>query len=170
MGSMQPLLRIAILECDTPLPETKAKFGSYGGVFQFLLRSGARALGKPDFDHGFEFSNHQIESDPENYPDLADVDAILITGSSEWRCWDEVIQADGNSRIRFVCGYTVDHQAGGVYEEGTRLRPSESNWSVLWPSNCGKSDGRQGRKERWRLGSSCHRRPADGKGQGDFWC
>ena len=82
MGSIERPIRLAILECDTPLPNTKAKFGGYGGVFQFLVKSGARALGKPDPEHGFDFSNHQIEADPENYPDLNELDAILITGSS----------------------------------------------------------------------------------------
>ena len=83
MGSFQPPIRLAILECDTPLPNTKAKFGGYGGVFQYLLKSGAKQLGRPDPEHGFEFSNHQIEADPENYPRLEDVDALLLTGSSE---------------------------------------------------------------------------------------
>jgi hypothetical protein len=80
---MQPPLRIAILECDTPLPNTKSKFGGYGGVFQHLLNSGAKASGRPDLEPGFKFSNHQIEADPENYPNLEDIDAILITGSRE---------------------------------------------------------------------------------------
>jgi hypothetical protein len=83
MGSFQPPLRVAILECDTPLPNTKAKFGGYGGVFQFLLKSGAEKLGRPDPEHGIKFSNHQIEIYPENYPKLEEVDALLLTGSSE---------------------------------------------------------------------------------------
>jgi len=29
-------LRIAILECDTPLPGTSSKYGGYGGVFTSL--------------------------------------------------------------------------------------------------------------------------------------
>ena len=79
-------LRIAILECDNPLPKTKEKFQGYGGVFKFLLQSGAKALGRPDLDPegGLEFSFWQIESNPDKYPDPKDIDAILITGSSEY--------------------------------------------------------------------------------------
>ena len=81
---MQLPLRIAVLECDTPLPNTKAKFGGYGGVFELLLKSGARSLGRPDPDTGLKFTNHQVEIDPNNYPDLNEIDAILITGSREY--------------------------------------------------------------------------------------
>lgn len=76
-------LRIAILECDTPLPETKKKFQGYGGVFELLLRTGAKALDRADFDveTGFEFSRWQVELEPGKYPDPENIDAILITGS-----------------------------------------------------------------------------------------
>lgn len=80
-------LRIAILECDTPLPETKKKFQGYGGVFELLLTSGAKALGRADLDvdTGLEFSRWQVELEPDKYPDPANIDAILLTGSS--KCW-----------------------------------------------------------------------------------
>lgn len=76
-------IRVAILEADTPLPNTKAKFQGYGGVFELLLRSGAKAL---DFDAntGLEISRWQVELEPDKYPDPEKIDAILITGSS--RC------------------------------------------------------------------------------------
>lgn len=82
MGSIGPPspLRIAILECDTPLPNTKARFQDYGGVFEHLLRAGAKSMGRPS-QEDLVFTKHQVELDPENYPDLDDVDAILITGS-----------------------------------------------------------------------------------------
>lgn len=83
MGSVgsPTVLRIAVLECDTPLPGTKARFQGYGGVFEHLLRTGAKALGRPA-QEDLIITKHQIESNPENYPDLDDIDAILITGSS----------------------------------------------------------------------------------------
>jgi len=76
-------LRVAVLECDTPLPNTKERFKGYGGVFEFLLRSGAKALDRPDLDPetGLEFSFWQVEIHPDKYPNPEDVDAILITGS-----------------------------------------------------------------------------------------
>jgi hypothetical protein len=89
---MPPLpLRIAILECDTPLPNTKARFGGYGGVFEFLLRRGARALGGEVLDPQTDLvvTKHHVEGDDEGrlegvYPDLEDVDGILITGSRKF--------------------------------------------------------------------------------------
>ncbi len=78
-------LRIAILECDTPLPETKKRYQGYGGVFEALLRAGAKALGDPELDPetGLEFSKWQVEQEPDKYPDPDTIDAILITGSSK---------------------------------------------------------------------------------------
>ncbi|KAK4935725.1 hypothetical protein LTR10_023268 [Elasticomyces elasticus] len=76
-------IRIAILECDTPLPKTKERFQGYGGVFELLLRSSAKALNRPELDpeKGLEISKWQVELDPDNYPDPETIDAILITGS-----------------------------------------------------------------------------------------
>ncbi|ETN42235.1 uncharacterized protein HMPREF1541_04176 [Cyphellophora europaea CBS 101466] len=78
-----PPIRLGILECDTPLPNTKARFGGYGGVFEFLLKRGARALQDPQLnpDTALQITKWQVEQDPTRYPSLDDVDAILITGS-----------------------------------------------------------------------------------------
>jgi hypothetical protein len=82
---VKPPLRIAILECDTPLPKTKARFQGYGGVFEFLLEQGAKALNDPvlDPEKGFEITKWPVEQNPDSYPKLEDIDAILITGSSK---------------------------------------------------------------------------------------
>lgn len=84
-------IRIAVLECDTPLPETKKRLKSYGGVFEVLLRAGAKALaaelGVKDDDEvesRLEISKYQVELEPERYPRPDEVDAVLITGSSEF--------------------------------------------------------------------------------------
>ena len=79
---MKPPIRLAVLECDTPLPNTKAKYARYGGVFEALIKAGAEELGQPDSATGFQISKWQIELHPETYPDLKDIDAILITGAS----------------------------------------------------------------------------------------
>lgn len=81
---MKQPLRVAVLECDTPLTQTKAKYGGYGGVFETLLRSGAKALNQPELVHpesGLEVTKWNIV-DGDKYPNLEDVDAIMITGSS----------------------------------------------------------------------------------------
>lgn len=79
---MKPPIRVAMLECDTPLPKANAHYHGYGGVFEALLKAGAQDLGRPDPHSGLQISRYQVELHPENYPDLQDVDAILITGSS----------------------------------------------------------------------------------------
>lgn len=76
-------LRIAILECDTPLDKTRAKYGGYGGVFKQLLDRSADALQYPGLSskYGMELSYFNVEQHPDLYPSLDDIDAILITGS-----------------------------------------------------------------------------------------
>ena len=78
-------VRLAVLECDTPLPNTKAHYnGGYGGVFEALLTAGAKASSLSELSTWLTLTKHQIELNPENYPRLDDIDAILITGSSEY--------------------------------------------------------------------------------------
>jgi hypothetical protein len=82
---MRPPIRLAILECDTPLPETKEKYGGYGGVFKALLRAGAEDMGDPsiiDSQSGLDISMWNVENEPSKYPIIEEIDAILITGSS----------------------------------------------------------------------------------------
>ncbi|EEY15190.1 GMP synthase [Verticillium alfalfae VaMs.102] len=47
MGSTPSPIRLAILEADTPLPETQATYKGYGGVFTALLRTAALTLPAP---------------------------------------------------------------------------------------------------------------------------
>jgi hypothetical protein len=78
-------LRIAILECDTPLENTKAKYGGYGPVFKQWLSRGADALQHPGMssDEGLEFSYYNVQLSDAVYPEFEDIDAIVMTGSSE---------------------------------------------------------------------------------------
>ena len=75
-------LRIAVLECDTPLKKTQERYGGYGGVFKALLTAGAEALAKetqspvPELD----ISTFDVVS-AEQYPSLDAIDAVLLTGS-----------------------------------------------------------------------------------------
>lgn len=80
---MRPPLRIAILECDTPLTQTREKYGGYGGVFTALLKAGADSLQQPELissQHGLEISCFDVVEKQE-YPEEKSVDAVLITGS-----------------------------------------------------------------------------------------
>ena len=79
-------LRIAILECDRPLDKTREQYGRYGGVFRQLLERAADALNYPGLDskNGLEISYWAVEKDSE-FPNLEDIDAIMMTGSSGFR-------------------------------------------------------------------------------------
>lgn len=76
-------LRIAVLECDTPLEKTQAKYGGYGGVFKQLLQRGADKLGHPGLSstEGMELTVFNVESNPGVFPKMEDIDAIILTGS-----------------------------------------------------------------------------------------
>lgn len=83
---MRPPIRIAVLECDEPLTETKAKYGGYGGVFEALLRGAANVLDEPkiDPDSGLQITKWDIVNNSDTYPKLEDIDAVLLTGASMW--------------------------------------------------------------------------------------
>lgn len=103
MGSIAaaPLavVRLAILECDTPRPMARSRYGSYGGMFERILRTDKQSLLLSDEHAGtIQVSKWQIDCDEAEYPDLDAIDALLITGSSEWPrvqlCLDLVNEAD----------------------------------------------------------------------------
>ncbi|KAI9825347.1 MAG: hypothetical protein M1826_007025 [Phylliscum demangeonii] len=74
--------RLAILECDTPLPVTQARYESYGGVFRALLRAGVNALSVHDEENlELDISTWDVVHEPEKYPDPETVDGVLMTGS-----------------------------------------------------------------------------------------
>ncbi|KAL2810730.1 class I glutamine amidotransferase-like protein [Aspergillus granulosus] len=81
---MTPPLRIAVLECDTPLEQTNATYGpGYHGVFKKLLLESARELNHPDKldpTSGLDITRFDVVTAQE-YPDLEFVDAVLLTGS-----------------------------------------------------------------------------------------
>ena len=77
-------IRLAILECDTPLPNTAAKYGGYAGVFEKLLRLGASSSRKAkEWEERSQVSKYQVQLNPDEYPSIEGIDAILITGSSK---------------------------------------------------------------------------------------
>jgi hypothetical protein len=78
---MRPPLRIAVLECDTPVHNVKAKFGTYGDVFKSLLGASTSTLEGLNAKSDLEITKWDIVNGTE-YPNLEDIDAILLTGSS----------------------------------------------------------------------------------------
>jgi hypothetical protein len=84
ISSMTPSIRIhvSILVCDTPIQPVLDKYGDYYAMFQALLRQGFKDLEISESkDIMVEFSEHQMV-DNSRFPDLENVDAVLLTGSS----------------------------------------------------------------------------------------
>ncbi|GAB0138093.1 hypothetical protein EsDP_00006338 [Epichloe bromicola] len=138
MSSPPRPLRLAILECDTPQPQTSAKFGSYAGVFTALLSAAARTFTPPpDLSSLLTISAHDIVNDPASYPSLDDVDALLLTGSRHtafdndpWilKLVDFTTRALQSGRVRVV-GVCFGHQIIGR-ALGASLGKSENGWEV----------------------------------------
>ncbi|KAF2265816.1 class I glutamine amidotransferase-like protein [Lojkania enalia] len=136
---MKPPLNIAILECDTPLDQTRAKYRGYGGVFKALLSAAADALEQPDLissKKGLELSNFDVVNKQE-YPKLDNIDAILMTGS-RFNSFDndpwilklveftkKVLQQD---RVRII-GVCFGHQILGR-ALGVPVGRSEGGWEI----------------------------------------
>lgn len=77
-------LRIAVLECDTPIGATKEKYGGYGNLFKELLHYGAKEVQEKDNIEVPELDvrKYDVVND-ELYPEIGDVDAVLLSGSRE---------------------------------------------------------------------------------------
>lgn len=128
-------LRLAILEADTPLPNTNAKYHGYGGVFTDLFR---RAVAPDPLEAQLAIRVHHVVSDsPDDssdadaidsrYPSLDDIDAVLISGSKHSAYLDEpwilrlvdftrrALATGGRVRVVGVCfGHQIVGRALGV--------------------------------------------------------
>ncbi|KLJ10219.1 hypothetical protein EMPG_14390 [Blastomyces silverae] len=136
---MRTPLRIAVLECDVPLDQTKSKYGGYGGVFEDLLRSSAKLLNQPDKVDpatGLEISKWDVV-EGDKYPNLEDVDAVLITGSRHnsyedipWinRLVEFTSKVLAQDRVRII-GVCFGHQILGR-ALGVKVGPNERGWEV----------------------------------------
>ena len=74
--TITPTLRVAILRADHP------PLSGYGDIFREWMKSGARRKGFPE--RNLHFQEYDVV-EKEEYPKDEDVDAVLVTGSSEFR-------------------------------------------------------------------------------------
>ncbi|MCJ1404176.1 hypothetical protein MMC11_007401 [Xylographa trunciseda] len=127
-------LRIAILECDTPLTNTRTKYGGYGGVFTTLLNAGSKSIGLDR--HELDISTWEVV-DKQEYPSLEDVDAVLITGSRHnsfddvpWinRLVEFTQQVLAQDRVRII-GVCFGHQIVGR-AMGVKVGRSDRGWEA----------------------------------------
>ncbi|EEP75820.1 conserved hypothetical protein [Uncinocarpus reesii 1704] len=137
---MRPPLRIALLECDEPLTNTKAKYGGYGGVFQALLHAAAAALEQPDKidpNSGLQFSKWDVVHQSDTYPNLEDIDAVLLTGA-KYNSYDDTPwilklveftkKVLAQDRVRLI-GICFGHQILGR-ALGAKVGPNDAGWEV----------------------------------------
>ncbi|KAI9665500.1 MAG: hypothetical protein M1831_001642 [Alyxoria varia] len=77
--------KIAILSCDTPIDNVRQKYGGYGDMFKVLLSNGAEmidSMGPGSTQEKFDFKVIDcLSTSRSDYPDPAQLDGILITGS-----------------------------------------------------------------------------------------
>lgn len=141
MRSLSLPLRIAVLECDTPLPTTKATYGGYGGVFESLLHRGAASLSNPHVQPSdLTITKFHVEGDSDGntpYPSLDSVDVILLTGSkhdsfadSPWilRLVEFTKRALADKRVK-VIGVCFGHQIVGR-ALGCGVGRNEEGWEA----------------------------------------
>ncbi|KAH6894552.1 class I glutamine amidotransferase-like protein [Thelonectria olida] len=134
----RPPLRLAILEADTPQPQTRDKYGGYTGLFTSLLSDAAVTLSPPEtIDQVASIKGYDIVHDLHTYPALDDIDAVLITGSRHtahdndpWiiRLVDFAKRAIDTGRVRVV-GVCFGHQIIGR-ALGANLGRSDRGWEI----------------------------------------
>lgn len=82
--TMSSPLRIAVLECDTPIGRTKEKYGGYGNLFKELLQNGAAEVRDKDGVAVPELDVRKYDVvNEEHFPKIEEVDAVLLSGSRE---------------------------------------------------------------------------------------
>ncbi|KAK7538189.1 class I glutamine amidotransferase-like protein [Phyllosticta citribraziliensis] len=136
---MKPPFRIAVLEADTPLPDVVEQFGRYGDIFERLLKTAADAMGQPDVisARDLQVSKWDVVDNEDSYPDLDDVDAVLISGSKHnsfddkpWilKLVDFTERVLAQDRVRLI-GVCFGHQIIGR-AMGVKVGRSDKGWEL----------------------------------------
>ncbi|KAI4205759.1 MAG: hypothetical protein LQ350_000256 [Teloschistes chrysophthalmus] len=131
-----PPLRIAILECDTALPQTLLKYKRYGAISSALLESGAEAAGLRKGD--VEIGIWDVVNEVGVFPKMEDVDGVFLTGSKfdsfadiPWtnKLVDYVKEILAQDRVRLV-GVCFGHQIIGRAMGARVGRNDSQGWEV----------------------------------------
>lgn len=79
---------LAVLECDTPIEPVVEKLGTYGQIFDKFVRRGLEGYTADGGAEKIDLNVLQVQAvDQEPFPDLKEVDCLMLTGSSEFaRC------------------------------------------------------------------------------------
>ncbi|GCB19429.1 putative glutamine amidotransferase-like protein C13C5.04 [Aspergillus awamori] len=131
---MSQSLRIAILECDTPIDPIKAKYGPYGDIFESHLKEG---LTRINANVSLQLSKINVVQPFAEYPKPEDFDAVLLTGSKHDSYKDEswiltltrFVQDCYHVYQKPVIGICFGHQII-ARALGARVGPNVSGWEV----------------------------------------
>jgi hypothetical protein len=77
---MSHSLQIAIIEYDKPIDDVKARYGTYGDRFASLLTNSLTKTTGTEQKSRLEVGKYDAITG--EYPDLQQIDGILMTGSS----------------------------------------------------------------------------------------
>ncbi|KAJ5279294.1 hypothetical protein N7478_004666 [Penicillium angulare] len=136
---MRPPLRIATLECGPAPPNADKQYNGFGGMFEVLLTSSAKALNQPERlnpENGLEISEWDIYNN-KTYPQLEDIDAVLLTGSEDdafedvpWinRLVEFTQQVLAQDRVR-ILGICFGHQIVGR-ALGAKVGRNDQGWEA----------------------------------------
>ncbi|KAI5464825.1 class I glutamine amidotransferase-like protein [Mariannaea sp. PMI_226] len=80
--------RLAVLECDTPVPPVLEARGTYSEVFRRLLTSGKEGLGARGNEVELEISRYDVVA-TQAYPNPEEIDGLWLTGSKHCSFSDE---------------------------------------------------------------------------------
>ncbi|RAH82846.1 Aldedh-domain-containing protein [Aspergillus japonicus CBS 114.51] len=144
---MTQLLRVAVLECDTPVDPILSQYGTYGDIFENHLNEGLQTIEPPV---KLQLTKTNVVLPFAEYPKPEDFDVVLLTGSKHDSYKDEPWIL---TLLRFVqdC-YTVHHKPmiGICFGHqiiaralGARVGPSVSGWEVAVEPFYLTSAGRQ---------------------------
>ncbi|KAH8729306.1 Aldehyde/histidinol dehydrogenase [Ilyonectria robusta] len=77
---MTRTFRLAVLECDTPVPPVLEARGTYGEVFRQLLAKGQQGLGPKGSDVQIDISKWDVVAN-QSFPNVDEIDGLWLSGS-----------------------------------------------------------------------------------------